>query len=180
MTSAQGTNSHGGREAGGPRHRPVRVFFRVALPAVWLAAALVSWRHPGDEYLMFTLVNGLPGAWLPLLLGPVGPPQALPLLLAAGGATVALAGWGMDRLRVWRGAWAVLFAAGVVGWTLAALSGYESYAGAVAKNGSLAAYVSAATNLSLYAATFVCACGALAGRCGIRVDSRPGSAGAPP
>lgn len=81
-----------GRSAAGARLRLMNVFFRCALPAIWLSATLVSWKHPGDENLMFVVISGLPGVWLGPLFGPLRLPDALPVLLAAGLVTMTLAG----------------------------------------------------------------------------------------
>lgn len=137
----------------GPGLRPMRLFYRFLLPAIWLGATLVSWKYPGDEYLMFVVISGLPGIWLGPLFGPLRLPDALPVLLVAGLVTMTLAGWLMDGLRVRRALWFSLLVVGVPALVLYAVS--PDYQRAIAKNGSLLAYVSAATNLSLYAASLV-------------------------
>lgn len=137
-----------------------RWFFRCVLPAIWLGAVLLSWKYPGDEFLLFTLTAGLPGAWITLLLGPINPSEGLPILIAAGLATIFLAGWLMDGLRVWKSIWLFLFTGGAILLVLGMLSDFPTYERAVAKNGSLFAYLAAATNLSLYLASLLCIGGA--------------------
>jgi hypothetical protein len=151
-----------GLSVAGPRIRPMNVFYRCALPAIWLSATLVSWKYPGDEYLMFVVISGLPGVWLGPLFGPLRLPDALPVLLAAGLMTLMLLGWLMDGLRVRRALWLSLLIVGVPALVLYAV--YPDYQRAMAKNGSLLAYVSAGTNLSLYVASIVSVGVTLAGR----------------
>lgn len=150
------------RSAAGTLLRPMNVFFRLALPAIWSAATLVSWKYPGDEYLMFVVISGLPGIWLGPLFGPLRLPDALPVLLAAGLVTLTLLGWLMDGLRVRRALWLSLLLVGVPALVLYAVS--PDYQRAIAKNGSLLAYVSAGTNLSLYLASIFSIAVTLAGR----------------
>ena len=66
---------------------------------------------------------------------------------------MGLLGWMLDRARVW---WSVmiplvLVVAAALVWN--ALASYPSYQRAIAKNGSLTAYVASATNISLYLST---------------------------
>lgn len=127
-------------------------FYRIALPSVWLVAALLSWTHPGDEYGLF-MVACLPTVWIAeiaSLLHYTNLRGVLPIMLATGVIMMSLAGWLMDTLRVWRSLWLPLFVLGTLALVWCGLSEYPSYARAMAKNGSLTAYVSAATNLSLY------------------------------
>jgi hypothetical protein len=137
--------------------------YRIALPVIWLVAALSSWDHPGDEYGLFAL-SCAPAAWVAPFLAYTHLREVLPILLAAGMATMALVGWLMDGLRVRRAAWLPLFALGAVALVLYALSEYPSYQRAMAKNGSLMAYASAATNVSLYLSSILVILGTLSGR----------------
>ena len=123
-------------------------FYRVILPAAWLGTAWTSWHHPGDEYAM-CFVGALPGWWILPLLPDGDIKHVLLPVLAAGAASVTFAGWTMDRLRINRPIWlaAVVFlAALLVGWTLWQ---YPTYQRAMAKNGSLTAYVAAAVNFAM-------------------------------
>lgn len=144
--------------------RKGNAFYRIVVPIVWLVAAMVSWKHPGDEYLLFILVCGLPGAWITLLFGKINPNEAAPVLFGAGMLTMAAVGWAMDSLRVWRGIWAGLYIFGACSLLLCMLSSYPSYQAALAKNGAFAAYLSAAANMSLYVTSTVSIAAALAGR----------------
>lgn len=137
--------------------------YRLALPAIWLIAALVSWDHPGDEYGLF-FASCLPVAWLALLLEFGHIREVLPILLSAGLAMMALVGWLMDGLRVRRSLWLPLLVLGAIALVLFGLSEYPSYQRAIARNGSLTAYISAATNLSLYLASTLAIVAALLGR----------------
>jgi hypothetical protein len=124
-------------------------FYRIALPAIWLVAALFSWTHPGDEYGLFIVSCWPASVLVALFANPTQFRGVLPLL-AVGVVTMSLAGWLMDTLRVWRSLWLPLFVFGAMALVWYGLSQYPSYARAMAKNGSLTTYVSAATNMSLY------------------------------
>ncbi len=130
-----------------------RWFYRLTLPAVWLSATLVSWHHPGDEYGLF-LVSCLPAMWIVPFANVTHFLGALPILVA-GSATMSLVGCWMDRLHVGRTVWIALLVCGAVAFVLCALGEYPSYPRAIAKNGSLIAYMAAATNLGLYLSVIV-------------------------
>lgn len=140
-------------------------YFRLILPLIWLVASLISWKFPGDEYLLFTIVSGFPGAWIGPLVGPVRLPDGLPILFGSGLLTMGLFGWWMDCLRIRLGIWFPLWLLGIVG--LMASLFFQDYERAIARNGSWIAYGAAATNLSLYGASVLCLLGALV-RLGIR------------
>lgn len=128
-------------------------FYRIALPTIWLVAALFSWANPGDEYGLFAM-SCLPIVWMVPLLHSLQLWDLLPLI-ATGAIMMGLAGWLMDTLRVWRSVWLALFVFGTMGLVWFGLLQYPSYARAMAKNGSLTAYVSAAANLSLYLSIYL-------------------------
>jgi hypothetical protein len=129
-------------------------FFRLTVPTAWLSAATVSWAHPGDEYCLF-LVSAIPAFWVTPFVPSTRLPQALPVLFAAGFVAMGLAGWLMDALRVRLVPWLVAVACGVAFLLWLALSAYPDLDQAIARNGSLTAYASAATNMSLYLSSFL-------------------------
>lgn len=133
-----------------------RLFFRLALPAVWLPVAYVSSRHPGDEYGLFAVAHFIPIVWAAFVVAVGDIHRAMPFLLAGGAAFMAALGWVMDRLRVRRRIWAVLVATLAVLLFLWAFWSHPTYERAVAKNGSLTAYLAAAFNLGLTLASLVC------------------------
>lgn len=141
-------------------------WYRLTVPWLWLNVALISWRHPGDEYGLFGVANGLPSAWVSLLLGNLrGMNDTFIAMIAFSFVSMALLSWLLDRLRVPLVIFLPLYAAGaffLVGW---ALSGYESYDRAMMKNGSLTAYVSAASNFALFATSVLCVVGFAVWRC---------------
>ncbi len=128
-------------------------FFAWYLPAVWTIVAWNNFAHPGDEY--GGLVAGtLAGLWILLFVGPIGDVRGTFLLvLAAGAPTVALAGWGLDKLRTPRAAWLALSLTLAGGLLLQAFASFPSIERALAKNGSYEAYILPAVNLGLTAAT---------------------------
>lgn len=127
----------------------LRYHYRIALPLIWVVVTNVSWKHPGDEYGLF-FVGALPGVWLMFLFNFGHLPTAFWLTLIGGLPPMFLLGWLLDRVRVPRSAWFTVFgllSAGLVAWSLAQ---FPSYSRAMSKNGSIAAYVAASMNMSLW------------------------------
>jgi hypothetical protein len=133
-------------------------WYRLAVPWFWLVVAIVSWRHPGDEYGMFVGANGLPSALISIfVLGDGGSLfNVFATMLACSFVTMSLLSWALDRLHVPAGVFLPLYFIGTVLLVRWALSDFDSYARAIGKNGSLTAYVSAASNLSLFATSVLC------------------------
>lgn len=131
-----------------------RRLYRILLPLLWLVAAMTSYQHPGDEYGMF-IVSALPASWILAIVSESNIQNILPLVFMAGAVPVALSGWALDRLRVRLLLWLPLFLTITVALVLYSLSGYPTYQRAMAKNGSLTAYISAGSNLALYLSTIV-------------------------
>lgn len=134
-------------------HSLTRWLYRLTIPWIWLAVALVSWRHPGDEYGLFVIANGLPSALVVVWFGVTGTPDhVFTTMILCSFAAMCLISWVMDRVRVpW---WLVISF-----WLMAAITlfrmaygSFESHARAIAKNGSLTAYVTASSNLALFLA----------------------------
>lgn len=126
--------------------------FRFLIPGAWGANTWVSFHHPGDEYGLFG-VGALPAVWLIYIAAPQKMMAALAPIIAGGMASLFLAGWALDVMRARLTAWAVavlLLTAALVTWSIAS---FPSYDRALAKNGSLTAYVSGALNVSLYVVT---------------------------
>ncbi len=142
--------------AGGVRRNPW--FYRLTVPSIWLTAALFSWHNPGDEYGLFAVAL-LPAVWLAPFLHFVHLREVLPFILAAGTATMFVAGWLMDRLQIHRAVWFTFLVVGTIALVLWSIGEFPTYQRAMAKNGSLTAYVAAATNLSLYVATLLTVAG---------------------
>jgi hypothetical protein len=128
---------------------PTRIFFVVVVPICWLAATVVSWNHPGDEYILYA-VGLLPTVWILPFLEYTHLRDVLIHALVSGTVTMALIGWIMDLLRLWRLAWWVTYVLAAAGLTFWALSEYPSYERAMSKNGSLTAYIASACNVSLF------------------------------
>ena len=126
-------------------------------------SAFVSFEHPGDEYGLCS-VACLPAAWLAFLMSGLNPIKLMPLVYMAGMLSTGLVGWLMDRLKVHRLVWMVLWLAGIVALVVSAMWQYESYQRAIAKNGSVTAYVSAASSLSLVLTSLTCVAGVMAWR----------------
>jgi hypothetical protein len=127
-------------------------FFVWVLPILWGACSLAQSKSPGDENGFYVL-SSIPAAWIaPFILLGCGSKEAIPVFVVLAGVPVmAGIGWGMDRLRVRKILWAVLYLAGGLAALVLALSSFPSIERAVSANGSLWAYVLLASNLGLYA-----------------------------
>ena len=125
---------------------------RWVLPIVWGLGCVLGFSHHGDEYGLLAVgsILGVRIGWV----WPVDHPDHLFLPALAVGCGLMFA-WGMalEALRVrprhWWIAWAA--ATGLIAALL--LSQYASFAAAVAKNGSILAYLICASQLGAYTAT---------------------------
>ncbi len=147
--------------------------FAVLLPCLWAPLCLLGYSHPGDEYGLW-FAGSIAGVWPLALFDVSSPASAIPLLLAGGVGTTALAGWGLDRLRVSRLAWwvlAFLLAAATVEMSLAAFPDLEQ---ARQKNGSLTAYLVVGAQVGTTLATVVLVLGYGAARGLLRMRRGPG------
>jgi hypothetical protein len=136
--------------------RPVWWIYVGAFPVAWFVAARYSIHHPGDEYGMAVVgllpLCGWAARWVPKSGRPI---DAISMLALTGLVPAAMYGWAMDRARAKWWIFLSLATIGIVGLTVWALSGYPSYQRAMAKNGSLTAYVSASALLTLPPAAIV-------------------------
>lgn len=129
------------------------------LPALWTSVAWLNFSHPGDEYGGFA-VGSLAGLWIVILFDMGGEPaRMLPPILVTGAATIAIAGFLLDKLRVPFLVWLVIAGNVAAALYLWSMSSFPSLERALSKNGSYAAYALPAINLGLYAATIVTAFG---------------------
>ena len=126
-------------------------FYVLFIPAVWLAAAVTSFYHPGDEYAMF-FVSSMAGSWRFFLMSSSSghPSDMLLSILLIGGVTLAVVGSVMDRAKISKRIWIMLFAGCFAALLTSSILGHPSYHRAIQKNGSLTAYVSAACNIGIY------------------------------
>lgn len=131
-----------------PRHR----FFIWLLPLAWALTSFAAVHRPGDEYGLWG-AGALAGIWIVPLLGHAGSVWSLlPLVLAAGMATLAIVGALLDRLRTPRLGWMLAWAAAATAFCGLTIAAYPSYDRAISRNGSLLAYLLFASNMGLYAA----------------------------
>jgi len=126
-------------------------FYVMFIPAVWLIAAVTSFYHPGDEYAMF-FVSSMAGSWRFFLMSSSSghPSDMLFSILVIGGVTLAVVGFVMDRAKIAKRIWIMLFAGCFAALVASSILGHPSYHRAIQKNGSLTAYVSAAFNIGIY------------------------------
>lgn len=127
------------------------------LPLVFVTVAWHNFHYPGDEYAGFFLGGCLEGLWIFAIIDDNGwgVDRAAVFVVGAGAATVSVAGWLLDKLRVPYLAWCLLLwltAGAVFAWSLSLFPTVER---ALAKNGSYEAYILPAINLGLIAATAV-------------------------
>jgi hypothetical protein len=134
----------------------MRHFFIILIPLLWLAAALVSFFHPGDEYGLFALTT-ITGVWICMLTRNAGSVHDVLIYILATGCVVMVGlGFLMDLARIRRRTWGVLFIATVSLALVVGILSYPSYERAIAKNGSLTAYIAWASNMGLYLSLLFC------------------------
>lgn len=128
--------------------RPQRRF-RFALPLLWAATSWTAMDYSGDEHGLW-YVGSLPGVWVASLAPSGWSVRSLMILaIIAGAPLLALLGWAMDRVRVGCWAWVGLWLALGTVVTGTAIRSHPSYARAIAKDGSLQAYILFGANVSL-------------------------------
>ena len=128
----------------------MRVFFGIVLPVIWATAALTSYFHPGDEYGIF-VIGSLAGSWVCFLIPDVGHLRDLLwLILLIGAAILGVLGFLMDRLRMSRRLWGVMFGLCFLSILVLGLMQHPSLDQAIRKNGSITAYAAGACNIGLY------------------------------
>ena len=132
-----------------------RTPLRRLLPVVWGMGCLLGFSAPGDEYGLFAL-GSLLGVWVAFLLPSLhSPAGALLPVLAVGCGLMYGFGCLLDRLHArvafWLCAWSVCGVAAV----LLLLSNFATYEQAIARNGSLLAYLVCGSQLGAAAATLL-------------------------
>jgi hypothetical protein len=128
----------------------MKIFHVWLLPVAWCLCEVFAFQNPGDEYGLWAMGSGA-GIWILFIVGNVGDIKgALVPVTVAGVLTMVPVGFLMDRIRVNRRLWAIawLLLAGAVG--VVSVFSHPSYERAIAKNGSLAAYVPYSCNIGLY------------------------------
>jgi hypothetical protein len=130
---------------------PSRFTSTLLLPVTWTVLCVLGFEHPGDEYGLWGF-SALAGTWIVRFVdfaSPMGPRDLVPWVAAAGAATMLAVGHALDRLRVrwWMWAGTALVIAPALGY--AELMSYDSWQRAIARNGSLSAYVYFSLNLGL-------------------------------
>jgi len=130
----------------------MRVPFVWMLPALWAACSLLQHRFPGRVWFLRRLRD--PGIWsLPFVFRSVSIHNAAPYVALAGAPLVAAVGLAMDRVRVRKALWMVLWGATAVAAFCVVLMSFPSMDRAIRKNGSLLAYVLLAATIGLYGAS---------------------------
>lgn len=124
---------------------------RVLLPVVWAMGCAVGFGNPGDEHVLFALGSML-GTW-PLMVTSSNLGLMLPLLV--GCALMGGAGRLLECLAASRALWLATWLVFGVSTCALSLAQFDSIEAAVAKNGSLGAYIAFASQLGTYAATIV-------------------------
>ena len=128
----------------------MRIFYTIALPAIWATAAVTSYFHPGDEYALFA-ISAIAGSWVCFCMENIGHLRdVLWIIVATGIIILAILGFVMDRLRVSKRLWGALFGLCFIAILILSFCQYPSLDRAIRKNGSVTAYVAGACNLGLY------------------------------
>lgn len=132
------------------RENAMRLFYVIALPIIWLFAAVLSYFHPGDEYGLFAY-STIAGSWICFCMKNIGSLSGvLWMILLTGGVIMGVFGFAMDKSRISKKVWGVLLGICVVAVLVYSLLPYSSLDRAFRKNGSLIAYIAAACNMGLY------------------------------
>jgi len=128
-----------------------RFFFTLVLPALWVSVSFVSYFHPGDEYAMYAYSNII-GVWPFFLFQPPDVHGLLfPTMVAVtGGVSIAIVGFGLDKLRVNRWFWGVSWIVLSILLFVFSINQYPTIQKALSKNGSWTAYIAGAMNCALY------------------------------
>lgn len=135
-----------------PRRRWLMVWL---LPLLWGAVSYLSFREPGDEYALF-VVSSAAGIWIFAIIQDSGTPQQLyPWVLGTGLLTIGLLGLLLDLLRVRLRWWLALWTVVALAFFGTTIANYPSYQRAIAKNGSLGAYVYFSLNAGLTMTTLL-------------------------
>jgi len=128
----------------------MRLFYVIILPIIWAIAAITSYFHPGDEYALF-VISTIAGSWVCYFMHNIGHLRdVLWIIMVTGVGSLALVGFLMDKLRVSGRVWGTLFGVCFVAVLLLSRLQYPTLDRAIAKNGSITAYVAAACNNGLY------------------------------
>lgn len=127
-----------------------RYFFTIVLSILWSSVSIVSYFHPGDEYGIYAYSNII-GVWPFFIFQPDIYSLLTPAMVALiGGLTMAIVGFGMDKLRVnlylWGGTWAIISILLVI----VTVNQYPTIQKALSKNGSWTAYITGSMNMGLY------------------------------
>lgn len=120
-----------------------RRFFLVIAPILWSACSLLHFEYPGDEYGMW-VSSSVAGSWVVLFMHNIGDIRHSLVryyVAGAGALTFAGAGWILLELRASARTWAKVWGCLAILIPLALIGRFESPARAIAKNGSITAYV---------------------------------------
>ncbi|MEN6334000.1 MAG: hypothetical protein ABFE01_07035 [Phycisphaerales bacterium] len=133
-------------------------FYIWLIPLIWAAGTIAQHRFPGDENA-FYLISAIPACWIaPVVLVAHIPAEGIPnWVIPAGLAVMVLVGWGLDRLRVPRLLWTVLFLVFSVTVYHVVVASYPNAERAIGANGSLWAYGFLGVNVGLYLSVIVSA-----------------------
>lgn len=123
---------------------------RMLLPTVWGVGCALGYSNPGDEYGLYALGSIL-GVWTIVLVDKI---MLAPALLAGCAIMFGFAVL-LERLRVSRRVWLIVWVVSGLGVYLSSLMMFPSVERAVAKNGSMAAYLALGSQLGVYLATIV-------------------------
>jgi len=121
---------------------------RVVLPTVWGLGCALGYSNPGDEYGLYAL-GSIIGVWTIVLVDKI----ALLPTLVAGCAIIFGFAVLLERLRASRRLWVIVWLVSGIGLYLTSLMMFPSVERAVAKNGSMAAYLALGSQLGVYLAT---------------------------
>ena len=127
------------------------IFYTWVVPLLWTVGSMLSFRWPGDEYALCAIAS-MPGVWIRLLMGngDVHDPMFLISIVVAGAFIMALVGLLMDRCRLRRTLWKLLFVVCALLVLVVAITSHPSLERALGKHGSWWAYVFFSMNIGLH------------------------------
>ena len=121
------------------------------LPLLWASCSLIHFQFPGDEYGMYG-ISSIAGLWIAFIvrLGDQHNPMFPVAIALAGAIVMSVIGFLMDRIRIRKTIWAILFVVAALAVFVMSIKSYPTIERALSKNGSWWAYVFFSLNVGLY------------------------------
>ena len=125
-----------------------RILYTWMLPLLWCLITLASFFHSGDEHDLFTF-GAVAGTWICFLYSFKTLSSALFPVLVIGAGLFCLLGMALDRLRVGKSRFGMLWLVGTILIFALSFGRYDSFARMASKEGSVWAVMIFSGNLGL-------------------------------